>query len=86
MQTRCCHCREIKDAEAFCVDNFQPDGRKQVCRACASEIHKQWYAQNAEKRKAAVTAYRLKNANLIRTKKRERYRQAREAHHEQGTS
>lgn len=39
-QQACYRCREVRDAEDFCVNRARPNGLNSICRSCRSEVGK----------------------------------------------
>lgn len=53
---KCKKCGETKPLEEFYKCTTNKDGHKGYCKVCQSAISRDWWADNADKRKAKRTA------------------------------
>src|SRR5665213_1437898 len=54
----CTRCKQEKDLSAFASK-----GKEYWCRFCRTEVHKEWYAKNKEKRGEQIKAWQAKWRN-----------------------
>ena len=80
MKKRCIKCGDVKFIDEFCIHKSSKDGLASLCKKCAKEYNKEYWAKNKDKFKERGKEYRAKNKDKLkeyRAKNKDKFKEHR---------